>query len=277
MFRVCLNPRIVSGDPDDVLSTDWARFVRFSYAHEFAHRFFYLERDGVPQRAISLVVEQLPADERILAIRHLSTLEERLCNDVASRLLLPRPHCDAMIGDTLARHSDSEHVFWEVLQDVARHFQVSWWCALRRLARLRPLELSARVGGSFAFLLIGRSTAKGAQRSLARVRVLDYWWPTLIDGVRIRNVFPGIEIENLGVEAKQCLSALLDAGDSDEIAGPISFPIDIRQRVGRWRDGELVQGRFEGWWKRWACAPDKQVAVYGQVVADFGKNTRALP
>lgn len=62
---------------------------RFAFAHEFAHRFFFIERGGVWGRAVRFVLEALDGSARASAFRHLHALEERVCNRLASQFLVP--------------------------------------------------------------------------------------------------------------------------------------------------------------------------------------------
>jgi len=224
------------------------------------------------------VVQEYPRQSRLGPIRVLSTIEERICNDVAGRLLVP--------GDTLSEElaralsaSDSSvedesepspHTLWYLLDDVARRFQVSWWCALRRVISARAGLLGQAVGPDFCLLLVGSSTATGAGRGTPRLRLLDCWWPKSIDNVAIKPVYPGLALERLGRESSGAVTELL-ANSKAWGGGEVAFPMELQRDVS---DGVRdLPAQFRGWWKIWTRTPRPQIAIYGRIVLQQKKAT----
>ena|GEM_PF-4318282 len=102
-FIIALNPRPhqrVWLDDDPSLSLQ--PFLRFAYAHEVAHRFFFVESDGRWQRALERTTRAIaPAALRERAVLELYKLEEDSCNRIAGRVLVPEEalassFCDAI-------------------------------------------------------------------------------------------------------------------------------------------------------------------------------------
>ena len=150
------------------------RLDRFVYAHEFAHRFFFVRVGDGWSRALGEIVRQADASERYGIARLISQTEERICNNVATRLLVPREQLEQVIQETIETRTGAEHILIDILANVSQRFQVSWWCASRRIAALKPVALAGALGASFCFLLLGQSIHTGAGRGRSALRVLDF-------------------------------------------------------------------------------------------------------
>lgn len=103
-YRV-LPSKYLDGEPsaEDCLT----RQGRFTYAHEFVHRFFFvpIQESGGWQRAVDAVVAMVdPADE-VAARRYLQDREEALCNTIARRILLPQEELADFVEKRFCRSS----------------------------------------------------------------------------------------------------------------------------------------------------------------------------
>ena len=258
---ISLAPILALGDTDSTTNRDNSRFQRFAYAHEFAHRFLFVLRDGHWIRALSIVAGEFPKESRLGPIRVLSRVEERICNSVAGRLLVPEKELRRHVTRALSNSQPSPHLLWEILGGVARSFQVSRWCAFRRMSSIKPDDLVRAMGESFCFLLVGQSVSTGAGHGASRIRLLDYWWPGCIDGADVRPVYPGLEIGRLGGELARVVASLI--ANTKEIAGEIVCPIDLKSEEGG--QPKKLAAQLQGWWRTWTRTPPRQLAVYGVI------------
>lgn len=250
------NPRIHG--PDAGAREAIVKHQRFSYAHEFAHRFLFVRREGTWTRALAVVARTPQNVPPLVVARKLTTLEERVCNDVAGRLLVPEDALRGVIDTAVRSSTEPKSHIWRVASTVSGTFGVSWWCAVRRSVMLMPPSLQEALGPSFAFLLFGTSSAKGGTSSATKPRVLDYHWPGRIGTVRIRPLFPGMALDNLGSEITSQVRKLL-AGDGWS-SGEYSSGLVVH-------DGSGAERRvvIRGWWRGWAVGSERQVAVHGNL------------
>ena len=236
------------------------RLDRFVYAHEFAHRFFFVRVADGWSRALAEVGRGSGAAERLGITRSISTIEERICNGVATRLLVPRRHLELVVREAIGTRGDTEHLLINLLSNVSRRFEVSWWCASRRIAALKPAALVAALGSSFCYILLGRSVQTGAGRGRSTLRVLDFWWPEDVAGEPIRPAFPGLRLSYLGETFEQRANAL---EGHDRIQEEICWPIRL---ISKRR--EPVQGILRGFCRTWSLAVERRYLVYGIVRPD---------
>src|SRR6266849_4325037 len=90
----------------DVAASGESRFsrrLRFTYAHEFVHRFFFVPDGDEWIRAAGRASRRFAGIDRLKATRLLHGLEERLCNRLAGKLLMPPELLDAFNRHMVAR------------------------------------------------------------------------------------------------------------------------------------------------------------------------------
>ena len=232
------------------------RGLRFVYAHEFAHRFLFVRSGDGWERALAQVAEAATIDNRLSVVRELSRIEERVCNSVASRVLMPRASLDPLIQRIIADAEGSPHLLLRVVRSVSEVFEVSWWCALRRLCVARPGPLSEAVGPSFCLLLLRRSSATGKGRGKTTLRVLDYWWPREVGGFCIKPGYPGILVSRLGPEFAERVANLERNGDW---WGRVQWPMHLMSR-----EGETVSSVLQGFWRVWGPEGSGGALLYGE-------------
>ena len=192
--------------------------LRFTYAHEIAHRFFYVSVGTAWRRARDLATERLRLPEQMEQRITLGRLEERLCNKIAARVLIP----DSWISnscDLQEWFADTER-FCEKLSNQAKSLGVSRDCLM---IRLRETESRCRMGPNVAFL-VGRSYGSINKRAAFTLRVLTALSPYQIDGCKLPAIYPGMEIERFGEIAAKVLCDLINRAN---VQGTIHVPLWI--------------------------------------------------
>ena len=196
---------------------------RFTYAHEIAHRFFFIQKDNGWLRAIDLAADAAGPVERIRRRVYLTRLEEGACNRIAARVLIP----DEFIVryKLLDALSDQGPNFYRTLTHFARKFGVSRECLLVRLREeLRETESFRKNSG--CILLIGYS--RGLTRtSHFKPRIRLAVNPAAIGGIRLRKLYPGMGLEGLGKYASDLIFSVLDRGTGG--AGEISKTLELEE------------------------------------------------
>ena len=257
-FLISLNSNQGAAEPDTPFADTLTRVQRFAYAHEFVHRFLFISQADHWSRALTVVVEESPSEDRLGTTRFLSHLEEKICDVSAGRILVPEDALEACVADKAASWPSGD-LLWTLIGDVARTFQVSWACAFRRLSKTKPHAVMASLGDSFCFLLVGSSRATGRGSGQPRIRLIDYWWPTTVGDTLVKDVYPGLPLRHLGEDLEEIVGGIL-ARESPE-AGDMRCVVLVKSKKNE--DDKLIPGEFEGRWKRWGRASNAMVALYG--------------
>lgn len=214
---------------------------RFTYAHEFAHRFFFVSADSAWRRAIDLATQGLQSDVHRTAIRNLSNYEETLCNRIAGDTLVPETHLIRVLGDALGK-LDGLHL---ALRRTAHIFRVSQECLLVRIRRAL-LHSRLTCPPNLCILVVTSSDRKGGEgRSRRDLRIREAIMPTQMSGVRVSALFPGLAIRNLGQEALFAAEAVL-ASELGGCPSPVSLQINLATKD----DNEVIAPRLTGWASR---------------------------
>lgn len=211
---------------------------RFTYAHEFAHRFFFVSAASAWQRAIDIATQGLQSDVRRIAIRSLSNYEETLCNRIAGDILVPETHLIRVFGGALWK-LDTLHL---ALRNSAHTFRVSQECLLVRLKRAL---LHSQLSGppNLCIFAVIRSDRKGGEtRARHELRIREAILPSKISGAKVSSVFPGLALRNLGQEALSTAEAIL-ASETKGYRLPINFQITLATTGGT----DLITTRLMGW------------------------------
>lgn len=206
--------------------------ARFTYAHEFCHRFFFIDTSAGCERAIAVIARQY-ADllERTRFVRAASLAEETLCNRFAGDVLVPDRLLTSLLSSWgISNLAASDNIF-SLVDLIKRNFNVSRECAFVRIERWwRAKKIDIAEG--FTALWISQSQVKGGStpgssgksRLAARIKVAI--WPHKFGNLKIRRIFPGIAVENLGEE----LSEFVDMRLSEETSttcGTVCLPVRI--------------------------------------------------
>lgn len=199
--------------------------LRFTYAHEVAHRFFFLPESNRWNRARDLATASLPLPEKIKERVTLGKIEEGICNNVARRVLVPDKHLDEECP--LDAWFNSGKGFFSFLSKAAKDFGVSRDCLLVRLQKKNAKSASA---SRFA-LIVGQSVGTMAKRSAYKLRILSGIFPTLPNETRPTQLFPGLELSHLGEALFQFVSERLEGGYA--VTRAIDVPVTLeRQSIG---------------------------------------------
>lgn len=111
--------------------------ARFTYAHEFAHRFFFAKREDEWVRAIELAAFHVgDPSKRLAATAKLVRLEEELVNEIAGRLLVPEGMLVEELRQWNLRPEEAIVATSEQRGCLGKKFGVSTDCIRTRLAKL---------------------------------------------------------------------------------------------------------------------------------------------
>ena len=138
---------------------------------------------------------------------------------------------------------------------VSEVYQVSWWCAVRRLSASKACGVSEALGRSYLLLLVGRSGQTGRGRGQVALRVLDCWWPSEVDGLRVKAGYPGLRVAHLGREFEEVVCNM--AGTR---RGELVCQIRLLSK-----EGEEVKMALRGFLQQWGSGVDGRIVVYGSV------------
>jgi hypothetical protein len=170
--------------------------ARFTYAHEVAHRFFFVQSPPHWERALGLAAETTSTPSSARSFQKLHNQEEEICNRVASDVLLPTDLAEAHLAGA-SPFSEDPIATIAHLRSLSGRFFVSMPVALVRVARLiRQGRVSVPDG--FAFLLVSQDDRVGSLYGRLALRARISFVPERVDGQRIRHVFPGFEVRSLG-------------------------------------------------------------------------------
>lgn len=228
-FQICPRPLVVQGQQDGEIAFDYSagQFLirlysvsprmplktlaqlhprmRFTYAHEVAHRFCYVLRDGEWKRAQEVATADLDHATQLKHRITLSGREEGFCNSVARRILIPAEFIQSIctIEEWFARGPG----FFSALSDSARQFGVSRHCLLVRLQR--ELELKS----PHFVMILGLSVGPVTQRGRRTLRLLCGIMPE-VNGRERSKWYPGLDVSKFGEPFFRVISDLLLSGQS---------------------------------------------------------------
>lgn len=231
---------------------------RFTYAHEFAHRFFFVQADEGWVRAIELTAQETPRELRPQVLKTLHKLEEELCNRIAGDVLVPKAELVSVFRDRLdAEQYKRLAEFFQLVRRASSLFRVSHECILVRLERaIRQGHLE--YPKNLCVLLVRVSDRKVGGRSRWDFRVRESIIPVEISGVKIERVFPGIAVQNLGAEFRSFAESFLNLGSQREIHA-VEIPLMLRERGSTGN----VKVRLKGWSVALPTAHDGQYEEKG--------------
>jgi len=227
--------------------------LRFTYAHELAHRFFFLEHGLIWERLLDRVTNRDDAQ----AYEALYDAEEVLCDRIAARLLIP-DKIVREIGTHLTGLIDTHEVGLEVMR-LAERCAVTRESFLVRIARAIGLRELPWPEDAIC-LLIGHSTRSGsrarAQRKL-RIKVM------LTARNSLGHVYPGMPVQKLSAAlAAYVCEALTDTRAISRI-DTILLP----------GSPDLV---LQGWSHRYAALAGEQLLLWGRLHADNAARTQDI-
>jgi hypothetical protein len=206
---------------------------RFTYAHEVAHRFFFVQQaDGGWSRALDCATENLDTAARLREKVMLSRLEESLCNRIAGRLLIPdrfvaeRCNFDAWVS--------SGPNFYRYLKAAASDCAASPGTLLIRLSRSKKSSPSRT--GTCA-MIVDRSAGPPASRGRYTWRVTCASMPRDVNREET-GFYPHLEVESFGSELSSFVTN--NIAQREKLSGGIKVNFQI---------GDHPVRRLEGWWR----------------------------
>lgn len=227
-------------DYDDEISPELSLLYRsrFTYAHEFAHRFFFVQADSAWRRALDIATQDLDEDKRRVAFRNLYNYEEMLCNRIAGDVLVPEAHLLRILGNCLGE-IDGLHLD---LRKASYAFRVSQECLLVRIKRA-VLDSQMSCPPNLCILLITRSDRKGGESRARRdLRIRESIMPAQMSGVSVKKLFTGLALRNLGHEALSASEAAV-ASKPGSYPSPVNLTIDLASSDG----SGVIKTRLTGW------------------------------
>lgn len=236
-----INPKLDSQDNETTPEISLLYRSRFTYAHEFAHRFFFLPKACDWQRAVVTATEGLPDDERRVAFRNLYNYEETLCNRIAGDVLVPESHLVRILGDSLGK-IETLHL---ALRKASYEFRVSQECILVRIGRAIHNSIINSPPNLCIFLITKSEHKGGHSRSRTDLRVREAILPKKVLGVKVNVPFAGLAIRNLGQEALSIAEATVASEP-----GSNSFPANLTINLVRADRSGLIATRLTGWSRR---------------------------
>ena len=204
--------------------------LRFTFAHEVAHRLFFVSERNQWVRAVVRVSEELPEEFRTQASWYLGRVEEKLCNRIARRVLIP----DTLLAAVwpVDRWFAEEKRFADELLHNAAVFGVS---PITLLVRLKDVSRPVRETGHFAVWACARYGERGLS-PWPTARIITGFGPERVGDTSVP-WYPGLDLHS-----RWPLVADLVRGQitSSRLEG--HFALTVSQR-----SGTAIQ--WEGWWR----------------------------
>jgi Zn-dependent peptidase ImmA (M78 family) len=256
-----------------------SRRLRFTYAHEFVHRFFFVLDGEEWIRAANRASQRFVGLERLKATRLLHGLEERLCNRLAGALLVP-PRLLESFGAGQMRTCDLRDgvkvasSFEALLQAGTSHFEVSRECFFRQLARSKLRE---GFPSTFCAFIVRPDIRRGtAPHGPLQLRVID----SLISSrcsVFPARVYPGFPCAQFGPNAAEVIQRLFSSPATR--AGQVRLMLDCPESL----QGDLAETAaphhavLNGFWRRWQhdASGNKTVLLFGNLEARSADGDKA--
>jgi len=231
--------------------------ARFTYAHEFAHRLFYVRRGAKEERVQDLVLREVHPNHLCSVQTALYDVEERTCDKIAGSVLLPV----SALRQALLEKVFISKCFWGALREVQTRHAVTTQCVL---VRLQHAIREGAIGppSQFCLFSIRWTMTKGRmiRKIVARPRIEVVIMPEEIGSSRVRGLFPGIDVENLGGRFQERVVALLDdgAGAPKEVHTEICLLLNKEER-------KPLIGTFRGWSVITGWDDSKRLTMWGAV------------
>lgn len=233
---------------------------RFTYAHEMAHRFFFIEQKEESWiRAINALTENLPAAQRIRDRRRLNQIEEGLCNRIAHRVLIPDrlllEHCD------LDEWFGSQALLYRSLSRTAAEFGVSRECLIVRIGGAIRRKVMVPQDGK-CLMVVAKTRGTINQRGKEALRISVCFFPRKLNERIVDAPFPGFELRRFGPTAEEFFESGFTGPLSS--AGEIDLPLTLTSHK---RMEDSVPTRLVGWWRSHGTNPDyRRLYAWGKLI-----------
>lgn len=231
--------------------------LRFNYAHEVAHRFFFIEHNDEWVRAIHEAITSLKGPERIRALTNLTQHEEAICNNIARRVLIP----DDFLLNTIAPELMSElwairKQFFDVLGKFAKLLVVSRECLLLRLRNAIAKDM-IKAPPQCALFVVEHSGARDkARRTNGELHLRMPLLPSELLNQSLKPAFPGMNLTAFGRPADEIVRDLVF---STSAAGAVKLPMHFAFK--RATDEGGLTMNFRGWWHKLPSAKNRHTKL----------------
>ncbi len=169
------------------LADPFVRRQRFTYAHEVAHRFCYIQADdGTWIRAAERASASSRPYTRLRLLRKLMIHEELLCNSIAGRVLIPDDILSRRVGLLAPGFRADPGIFSANLDELCDEFAVTRDCMLIQIKK--TLRRSQNLLGDLVWFLVRTDGASLVPRFATCAL------PAAIAGVAPVEVYPGEEV-----------------------------------------------------------------------------------
>lgn len=210
---------------------------RFTFAHEVAHTLFFVKEDDLWVRALKKVLDRTSPQYQRVVSNSLHGLEERLCNEIAARVLIPQTFVQTSLCNWLDRKGWNEKLpnLLALVDWIAKTCRVS---ALVSLARTLKVARSVEptVPENFIVLVINISPNFSAPHGGMKI-VFSYSL-----GKIGKIIFPGLEPIKLGYSFKEfCDKTLRD--QTSVKRGTLRLPLTLKKA-----DSQSIEALLEGYW-----------------------------
>jgi Zn-dependent peptidase ImmA (M78 family) len=232
---------------------------RFTYAHEVAHRFFFIRRAKQWERAADVVSEKLAGAERVRAQRILYRLEEDLCDQIAGDLLVPQEPLLEALSEEIARPAAASQ-FAVRLDTLSKVFAVSRECVLVQLKR--ALAKSA-IETALCAMVCEISSMRGEVRSIPIGRARIPMFPRTLAGSSISAKHSGLALRSLGEALEDFFRSIATSGSTTSRDKRIRVPLRL-ETIGSESRKTETSCVLDGWWSR---LDSKRVLIWGELRA----------
>jgi hypothetical protein len=218
---------------------------RFTFMHEIAHRLFFVQEEKLWVRALEKVLSMSPSIYRTAIAGFLHRLEEKLCNEIAYRVLVPSGYIHEALSKT--QYLNEAGLWQAALPDligsVANACQVSLEVSLLRILKAgRAKEL--HLPGSFILLIIELSP----ERPNGLKKVSLAFAPSSLDTTKIKSIYPGITPYHLGLAFNEFCSEVLTV-NSVKDSSTINIPVKLVSRQKKGAKDRYIEAELDGYWR----------------------------
>jgi hypothetical protein len=232
--------------------------MRFTYAHEFAHRFFFIQSGQKYSRAVDLACAEIrEPTKRNAELLKLIGVEERLCNAIAGRILIPEYDLSRRIAG-IGRNNSQLVRFGHQVNELSELYGVSREVILVQLQRLWS-NIESVSDDTCCFFYLKHSNASGASRRKAMaIRVAIAWLPKYIEGTALSPIFPGLAAENLGKDFSRITTEQMESQTSSHGVFACNLPL-LSQ------DKQALSTVFDGYYETKASRYLMTMLAWGQI------------
>ncbi len=216
---------------------------RFTYAHEMAHRFCFIEESNRWVRAVDVATARLTPSAAMRERITINRIEEGVCNNIARRILIPE---DFLVSKChLNDWFRAGRECLPLILEAARSFGVSLDCLLVRLQK-EVVSGRLRLAEPHCLIVVSPSRGTETRRGQMKLRISTAIIPCEIGPFNVKSIYPGIALEKFGAEVAELAESLfaMNSRRSGSIRHSIRL-IGAKNRSDRSAEESFV---LQGWW-----------------------------